>query len=157
MPKKTVIVYQSKKTGNTKQLVDKAIERNPDIQAFHISEAPQNLETIAQADLVVLASGIYFGYPDRKITKFALSNIKPGQEVFVMLTHGSDSDHYRLKYKARLNAAGVNLVGIDSCQGRYDFGLFKLLGGMHNETPASEGIDRVVSKLEEAQVIDLGL
>lgn len=149
MPKKAVIVYQSKKTGNTKQLVDEAVRRNPDIPAFHISQADQNKEIISQAEIVVLTSGIYMGKPDKKITKLACSKIKAGQQVFVMLTHGSNSDHYAHKYKACLDRAGVNLVGMASCQGRYEFGPFKLMGGMHNGTPTPEGINAVVNKLEE--------
>ncbi len=149
MPKKAVIVYQSKKTGNTKQLVDEAARRNPDVAVLHISQADQNQEIISQAELVVLASGIYMGKPDKNITKLACSKLKADQRVFVMLTHGSNSDYYGHKYKACLNRAGVNLEGIESCQGRYDFGPFKLVGGMHNGTPASDEINRVVSKLEE--------
>ena len=149
MPKKAVIVYQSKKTGNTKQLVDEAVRCNPAIPAIHISQVKRNQEIISQAELVVLASGIYMGKPDKKITKLACSKIKANQRVFVMLTHGSNSDHYARKYKACLDQAGVNLEGIETCQGRYDFGPFKLVGGMHNGTPTPNEINRVVSRLEE--------
>ncbi len=150
MAKQAVIIYQSKKTGNTKKLVYEAIRRNPNVQAFHISQVAQNQDAISQAELVVLASGTYMGYPDKKITKFAYSKLGADQQVFVMLTHGSNSDHYCLKYTAQLERAGVNLIGAASCQGRYEFGPFKLMGGMHNGTPTAEEIDRVVSALEEA-------
>ena len=150
MSKKAVIVYQSGKSGNTKGLVDEVLRRNPEIQAFHVSQARQNEDALAQAEVIVLASGIYFGRPDKKVTKFARTQVRGNQQVFVMLTQGSSGDNYRLKYTKRLEKLGVSVLGSVSCQGRNDLALFKLLGGAHDEAYFEEEFDRVISELEKA-------
>ena len=149
MSKSVVVVYQSKKTGNTKRLVSEVLKRNPGIKVFHALQAKENRRVIRKADLVILASGIYFGFPEKKLTEFAKTRLKPGQKVFTLLTHGSNSDHYRDKWENLLKDADVNVVGGASCQGYYYFGPFKLVGGMHTQTPTPEEIDRVVNELEE--------
>lgn len=144
-----VVVYKTRKTGNTKTVVDELARRNPHLSIMPVEQALAQPDSLRSYDAVVLASGIYFGYPDKKVRKVAQA-LSKDMPVFTLLTHGSNSDHYKEKWLTALNEMGLNTLGAATCQGFYNFGPFHLVGGMHPETPTPDEVNRVVSEAEAA-------
>lgn len=147
---KALVIYQSKRTNNTKLVIDALAKRHPHFEVVTIKDAMKSALDYNAYDLVVLASGIYFGYPDKNIRKIASTQLSKQQPVFSILTHGSNSDHYKDKWTAALEEMGLNSLGAATCQGHYDFGPFKLVGGMHVGHPNEEEIGRVLDAFDEA-------
>lgn len=143
------VVYKTRKTGNTKTVVDELARRNPQLSVMPVEQALAAPDALSRFDAVVLASGIYFGYPDKDVRKVAQS-LSKSVPVFALLTHGSNSDHYKEKWLCALKAMGLNTLGAATCQGFYNFGPFRLMGGMHPETPTPSEVSRVVGEAEAA-------
>lgn len=146
----TIVIYQSKKTGNTRLVVDELSRRHPDFDVVSVKDARKSTLDFSAYDCVVLASGIYFGFPDKRIRRIAQTQLGKSKPVFSLLTHGSNSDHYKDKWTAALAEMGLNSIGAATCQGRYNFGPFHLVGGMHMDTPTKAEIKRVVTEAEAA-------
>ena len=138
------LVYCSRSQGNTAQVVRALTERYAFDAVLPVEDALG--ADLVGFDLVVLASGIYFGYADKRVRRIARERLTRGQRVFVVLTHGSNSDHYRLKWTAALEAVGLDVIGGATCQGFYNFGPFKLVGGMHSDTPTDDAIASIVDE-----------
>lgn len=141
---RVALVYCSRSQGNTAQVVRALTGRYAFDAVLPVEDAFGADVDLAGFDLVVLASGIYFGYADKRVRRIARERLARGQRVFVVLTHGSNSDHYCLKWTSALEAAGLDVIGGATCQGFYNFGPFKLVGGMHPDTPTDDAIAAIV-------------
>lgn len=147
---RVLALYQSKKTGNTLKVMNALVKAHPEVQLMPVRHAQKYHVNYADYDAVILASGIYFGFPDKGIRKIAETKLSKTQPVFSILTHGSNSDHYKDKWTAALQNMGLNVLGAATCQGYYDMTLLKPFGGMHAGHPNEEEIARVIAETEAA-------
>ena len=132
---KAVIVYHSEHHGNTKKLV-KAIAS---VHAIDLVEAENAAGMdFSGYDAIGFASGIYMSGLHPSLEALAGSAALRGKKAFVLYTSGSGNAKYAAGLTAKLEEAGLTLLGVYQCKGFDTFGPFKLIGGIAKGHPTAE-------------------
>lgn len=151
---KAAIVYHSEHHGNTRKLLETAIQTCP-VDLLEAGEA-QNAD-FSQYQAVGFASGIYMSKLHRSLYDFvnthkaALSEKKS----FVLYTSGSGGTKYAADFAKQLERAGMEFLGAFSCKGFDTFGPFKLIGGISKGHPTQEDAAAAARFLKETVLTEL--
>lgn len=146
------LFYFSKHHGNTLKIVEEIKKRHPDIETVNSNDINPYSINVDDYDLVILASGIYWGGAGKPLRKLA-KKFPAGQKMLILTSHGSDTEYYPLKWRAELTLKGYEVLDSYGSKGFYDMWPYKK-GRNHGHPNADEvssiadSTDLVIARLE---------
>ncbi|MHA1410248.1 MAG: flavodoxin family protein [Candidatus Odinarchaeia archaeon] len=134
---KTLIICQSVAHGNTLKIA-KIIAEVLNAEIMKPQQVTQ--QTIKNFDIIGFGSGIFFGNFHKSLIKLLDQldevNDKPS---FIFSTSGLREipliNNFNKKFEKILREKGFKIIGKFSCRGFDNWGLLKLIGGIHKNRP----------------------
>lgn len=143
------IFYYSKHHGNTLKLVDAVCERHPEIERFDVKGSNPYSMNLDRYDLVIFATGIYWGSPAKDMRRFVKKGkFRPNQKALIITTHGSETEYYPLRWRAKLARLGFDVLNSYGCQGFYDFWPYK--NGKLEGHPTKDEVEAIADSVDLA-------
>lgn len=144
---KKIIIYLSIHHQNTKKVTDYLAKKYQIKKIdFSIASFASVVNEIKKNDLVIFASGIYFGKPHHLLFKLVGQLPKLNNKKAVIISTAGLPFLKFLWHKAlhnKLKERGFNIVG-ESCLPGYDtFGFLKLFGGINKGQPNEKDFKKI--------------
>lgn len=142
--KKAVILYVSFHHGNTEKVVQYVsetlgIETHPLLKKEPID--------LSSYDLIIVASGIYFGQLHDAIFQLLSAEDLQHQEVGILYTCGLHYKEYAKPFKRQLSARGIHCPGHAWCRGYDTMGVLEKIGGIAKHHPNDRDQARIKKKV----------
>ena len=147
------LFYFSRHHGNTLKIVDAIKARHPEIEVVNTKKINPYSVNVDDYDLVILASGIYWGGAGKPLRKLA-KKFPVGQKMLILTTHGSATEYYPLKWRAELTLKGYEVLDSYGVQAFYDMWPYKKGRNHNHPTPdeveeIADATDLVIQHLQQ--------
>jgi len=143
---KIAVLYASVHHHNTARVIARLKKTiTADFYNVTAGESPN----IGVYDLVVLASGIYFGTLHKALVRRIEAGELAGKPVAVVYTYGAHYINYGRRAGRLLEAHGARYLGAARCRGYDTYGLLRRIGGIAKGHPNAADLERVSRQLRE--------
>lgn len=139
------VIYASIHHKNTER-VAKFIAQQISAELFDIMrDEPPSQDSY---EILILASGIYFGEMNKKLRDYVAGAIVAGKKVILCYTCGMNVRDYTKSMKSLLKSRGSVILGSVGCRGYDTYGLFAKLGGIAKGRPNEADMHKLVEKIQ---------
>ena len=106
---KLAIIYASVHHNNTEKLVNAIAQKYPD--ALLIDSTHVLLKDLFSYDVIVIASGIFYGKMHKSLIKFLQDNLPERKKIFIMYTSGQANNDYGKDAETLVQQKKCTLIG----------------------------------------------
>lgn len=135
--KKAVILYASVHHKNTEKVVNY-------IASAIDADVIDLLTSIEQYELIILASGIYFGSFHKVLLEYMKATSFEGKNVIVLYTCGIPYRNYAKSSEKILRENNANYISAFHCRGYDTYGPFGKIGGIAKNHPSQQDMNRLL-------------
>lgn len=139
--KKAVILYASVHHKNTETVVNYIASA---IDADVIDLLKNRNPSIEQYELIILASGIYFGSFHKVLLEYMKATSFEGKNVIVVYTCGIPYRNYAKSSEKILRENNANYISAFHCRGYDTYGPFGKIGGIAKNHPSQQDMNRLL-------------
>ena len=139
--KKAVILYASVHHKNTEKVVNYIASA---IDADVIDLLKNRNPSIEQYELIILASGIYFGSVHKVLLEYMKATSFEGKNVIVVYTCGIPYRNYAKSSEKILRENNANYISAFHCRGYDTYGPFGKIGGIAKNHPSQQDMNRLL-------------
>lgn len=139
--KKAVILYVSVHHKNTEKVVNYIASA---IDADVIDLLKNRKPSIEQYELIILASGIYFGSFHKVLLEYMKATSFEGKNVIVLYTCGIPYRNYAKSTEKILRENNANYISAFHCRGYDTYGPFGKIGGIAKNHPSQQDMNRLL-------------
>lgn len=143
--KKVAILYVSVHHKNTEKVVNHIASA---IDADLIDLLKNRNPAIDQYEMIILASGIYFGSFHKALLEYMKATSFEGKYIIVLYTCGIPFRDYAESAVKILRENHAIYIAVFHCRGHDTYGLFGKIGGIAKKHPCQRDLDRMLHKIK---------
>lgn len=143
--KKAAILYVSVHHKNTEKVVNYIASA---IDADVIDLLKNRNPSIEQYELIILASGIYFGSFHKVLLEYMKATSFEGKNIIILYTCGVPYRDYVKSAEKFLRENNINYIVDFHCRGYDTYGLFGKIGGLARKHPNQRDLDRMLESVK---------
>lgn len=143
--KKAAILYVSVHHKNTEKVVNYIASA---IDADVIDLLKNRNPSIEQYELIILASGIYFGSFHKVLLEYMKATSFEGKNVIVLYTCGIPYRNYAKSAEKILRENNANYISAFHCRGYDTYGPFGKIGGIAKNHPSQQDMNRLLHNVK---------